>query len=81
MARVILPGDLAAELFEGRGEIAVAGANLFAVIRGLDEAGPGFLDRAGSRLAFAVDGMLADDWSTPVRPDSEILVVNRVAGG
>jgi len=81
VARVSLPRELAAELFGGRERLEVPGATLFAVIRALDEAGPGFRARAPNRLAMAVDGVLADDWSTPVGPDSEILVVNRVAGG
>ena len=81
MARVSLPRELAAELFDGRDHLQVEGASLFAVIRALDALGPGFLTRAQGHLAMAVDGMLADDWSTPVRPDSEVLVVPRVAGG
>lgn len=81
MATVLLPRELAAELFAGRQQVEAAGATLIAVIRALDAIGPGFAARAGHTLAMAVDGMLADDWTTPVRPDSEILVVNRVAGG
>ncbi|MFC3172978.1 hypothetical protein ACFOD9_01800 [Novosphingobium bradum] len=81
MATVSLPTALAKELFGGRETIAVAGKTLFAVIHALEALGPGFEDRAGHTLAIAVDGVLADDWSTPVRPDSAVLVVNRVAGG
>lgn len=81
MARVVLPPTLAAELFGGRHELQVPGATLFAVIHALEAHGPGFEDRAGNSVAIAVDGVLADDWSTPVGPDSEVLVVPRVAGG
>jgi hypothetical protein len=81
VARVVLPRPLAAELFGGRETLAVAGKTLIAVIRALEAEGPGFEARAGHTLAIAVDGVLADDWSTPVGPQAEILVVSRVAGG
>jgi len=81
MARVVLPLPLARELFGGRETIEVPGNTVFAVVRALEAQASGFESRAGSTLAIAVDGMLADDWSTPVSPDSEILIVSRVAGG
>jgi len=82
MARVILPGAVANELFGGREEVEVPGRTLFAVVHALEVQGPGFEERAeGGGLAMAVDGVLAEDWSTPVGPDSEVLVVSRVAGG
>lgn len=82
MARVILPRELAAELFGGQEHLDVAGKTLFAIVRALEETGPGFAQRATAHtLAIAVDGVLSDDWSTPVQPNSEILVVPRVAGG
>jgi molybdopterin converting factor small subunit len=81
MARVILPRALAAELFGGRETVEVTGKTLFGVVHALEALGPGFEARAGHGLAMAVDGMLAEDWSTPVGPDSEVLVVMRVAGG
>lgn len=81
MARVILPGAVAAELFGGRETLEVAGATLFGVVHALEALAPGFETRAADGLAIAVDGTLAEDWSTPVRPDSEVLIVSRVAGG
>ena len=81
MARVVLPRQLAAQLFGGREVVEVSGTTLWAVVHALEALAPGFRARALATLAIAVDGMLAEDWSTPVRPDSEILVVARVAGG
>lgn len=82
MARVILPRELAAEMFGGQEQVEVPGASLIAVIRALDDRGSGFFQMATAhKFAIAVDGVLSDDWSTPVRPESEILVVHRVAGG
>ena len=85
MARVMLPADAARTWFDGRAEIPADGDTLFAVIRALDKAAPGitpgFAEVARRRYVFAVDGVLASDWSTPVGPDSEVLVVVKVAGG
>lgn len=81
MARVVLLPPVGAELFGGREELEVPGATLFAVVHALNREGPGFADAAGTRLALAVNGVLAEDWSIPVAPDSEVLVVPRVAGG
>ena len=80
MARV-LPRALAAELFGGQEVVELEARTLFGAVHALEALGPGFADRAGTTLAMAVDGMLADDWSTPLRPDSEVLIVSRVAGG
>lgn len=81
MARVLLPHALAAELFGGRDTVEVSAKTLFGVVHALERDAPGFQARAESGLAMAVDGMLAEDWTTPVRPDSEVMVVTRVAGG
>lgn len=81
MARVVLPRGLAAELFGGREMLEVAAKTLFGVVHALEAEAPGFEARAEAGLAMAVDGMLSEDWSTAVGPDSEVLVVTRVAGG
>lgn len=81
MAKVILLPPVGADLFGGRGELEVEGKTLFALVHALDREGPGFAQAAETRLALAVDGVLAEDWSIPVRPDSEVLVVPKVAGG
>ena len=69
---MILPRGVAAELFGGREVVEVSAKTLFGVVRALEALGPGFEARAGDGLAMAVDGMLAEDWSTPVRADSEV---------
>ncbi len=81
MARVILPADAARTWFGGREVIAAGGNTVFAVVRALDAVAPGFADVARRRYVFAVDGVLAGDWSTPVGPEAEVLVVVKVAGG
>ncbi len=81
MAQVILPLDAARTWFGGREAVSAGGDTVFAVVRALNAAAPGFADVARRRYVFAVDGVLASDWSTPVGPDAEVLVVAKVAGG
>lgn len=81
MARVILPADAGRMWFGGCEQIEVSGDTLFALIRALDAVGTGFADVARRRYVFAVNGVLASDWSTAVEPDAEVLVVAKVAGG
>lgn len=81
MARVVLPADAGRTWFGGRETIAADGDTVFAVVRALDKAAPGFAEVARRRYVFAVDGVLASDWSTPVGPDADVLVVVKVAGG
>lgn len=78
---MVLPADAARTWFGGREVIDARGDTVFGVIRALDAAAPGFADVARRRYVFAVDGVLASDWSTAVAPDAEVLVVVKVAGG
>lgn len=70
-----------AEFFGGRDELEVSAGNVFELVRLLDAIGPGFAEIAGIRIALAVDGILASDWSMPLSDSSEVLVVPRIAGG
>lgn len=81
MARVVVTQPLAGEFFAGREEFQLAAATLFDAVRLLDSEAPGFAEAAEMRAAFAVDGAMTPDWSTPVGPDAQILVIARIAGG
>jgi len=69
------------EFFAGRDALDIPAGTVFALVRALDAIGPGFAAKAESRVAFAVDGLLVTDWSTPLTAQSEVLLVPRVAGG
>jgi len=81
MARVVPMPPFAAEYFGGREVLDVPAATIFDLVRALDAIGPGFAGRAETRVAFAVDGVLIADWSSPLTEESEVLLVPRIAGG
>ena len=72
---------LSAEFFAGRASHDVEAGTLFELVRALDELSPRFGEEAETRAAFAIDGVLTSDWSTPLSAASEVLVVPRIAGG
>jgi molybdopterin converting factor small subunit len=74
-------GASCAEYFGGETEIEIEAGNLFLLVDALDIRSPGFAEAAGTRLAFAVDGVLVEDWTEGLPPGCEILIVPRIAGG
>lgn len=72
---------LSAEFFGGRDELQLPAGSLFELVRGLDALSPGFAEEAEGRVAFAIDGVLTGDWSSALLPNSEVLLVPRIAGG
>lgn len=87
MATVYLPQNLTV-LFPGSTRQAeVEGANVLALLDGLNERWPGMRNRlveAGPALRehiiIFVDGEKAD-LATPVQPDSEVRVIPAITGG
>ncbi|MDE2597754.1 MAG: MoaD/ThiS family protein [Sphingomonadales bacterium] len=81
MARVLLTPAVLAE-FPGAAETgAVEAVNLFQLVRELDARFPCMGPWCDARAAFAVDGVSAPDWSQRLGPDSEVLIITRIAGG
>lgn len=81
MARVVVMPPFENEFFGGRDRLEVDAANLFAAVRELDKLGPGFAEVAQVRATLAVDGVVVPDWSTPLTPESEVILLPRVGGG
>lgn len=61
--------------------LEVEAGNLFGLIEALDKLGPGFGEKADTRVAFAVNGTMQADWSAPLAPGAEVMIIPRVAGG
>jgi len=81
LPRVSLLSPFDQQFFAGRTEIECEAANLFALVRALDAIAPGFGKAAESRSSFVVNGMAVSDWTLPLAPDSEVIVVPRISGG
>jgi len=69
------------EFFGGRDRLEVEAGNLFEAVRELGKLGPGFAEVAEVRAALAVDGVVTQDWSTPLTDGSEVILLPRVGGG
>ena len=59
----------------------LAAANLFQLVSELEAQFPGMGAFCEVRVSFAVDGVFTQDWSVPLTPASEVLLIPRIAGG
>ena len=71
----------ASQFFRSDAQLTLEAGNLFALVSALDLLAPGFADEAELRAAFAVNGVVAPDWSVPLPPGAEVVLFPRVAGG
>lgn len=69
------------EFFGGRDRLDLEAGNLFGLVRKLDEVGPGFASKADMAATFAIDGVVAPDWSASLADASEVILLPRVSGG
>jgi molybdopterin synthase sulfur carrier subunit len=81
LVTVVPTGSAGTEHFGGTDTLEVEAGNLFQLVDALDRIAPGFADEAGVKLMFAVDGELAEDWTRPLPPACEVLIVPRIGGG
>ncbi|MCX7671315.1 MAG: hypothetical protein N2439_14760, partial [Anaerolineae bacterium] len=79
--RVNVEPSFAAEYFGSRQEFDIEAGNVFQLVEKLDHLGSGFAEIAEVRVIFAVDGTVANDWSVPLSPASEVFVIPRIGGG
>ena len=81
MVRVAIWGSLRAAT-GGRGEVEVEAANLRELLDRLAEAYPGIRPQIDRGVSVVIDGLVYNDsWFTPVRPDSEVVLLPRIVGG
>lgn len=71
----------ASQFFRGDAQLTIEAGNLFALVSALDRLAPGFAEEAELRAAFAVNGVVAPDWSAPLPQGAEVVLFPRVAGG
>ncbi len=81
MVRVAIWGSLRAAT-GGRAEVAVDAGNLRELLDRLAEAYPGIQPQIDRGVSVVIDGLVYNDsWFTPVRPDSEVVLLPRIVGG
>jgi molybdopterin converting factor small subunit len=81
MVAVRLWGSLA-ELAGGAPEVEVAATNLRELLDQLEQNYPALKPQLERGVSVSIDGKIYNDtWSTPIRSDSEVVLLNRLVGG
>ncbi len=81
MVRVRLWGSLAAAI-GGQTEIEVEAGTLRELLDTLARDYPALQPQLERGVSVAIDGVIYnDDWFTPIRPDSEVVLLARLKGG
>lgn len=81
MPRVVVAPSFCTEYFGKLSEFDVEAGNLFQLVDALEARAPGFAQVAGIKVAFAIDGVVQGDWTVPLPPGCEVLLVPRIGGG
>ena len=66
---------------DGTEVVPVAAANVGEMLDGLVSAHPGLAPVIAAGVSVVVDGVMTAGKFTPVKPDSEVYLVQRVKGG
>jgi len=81
MVKVAIWGSLRSAT-EGRAEVEIEAGNLRDLLDGLAERFPGMRPQIDRGVSVSIDGLVYNDsWFTPVRPDSEVVLLPRIVGG
>ncbi len=81
MVRVAIWGSLRAAT-GGRAEVEVEAGNLGELLDRLAQAYPEIQPQIDRGVSVVIDGLVYNDsWFTPVRPDSEVVLLPRIVGG
>lgn len=81
MPRVRLWGTLAAAI-DGRTEVEVEASTLRELLDRLARDHPALRPQLERGVSVAIDGVIYNDtWATPIRQDSEVVLLTRIKGG
>ena len=81
MARVVLTKGLT-QFTGGEGEFELEVSNIRQLLRLLGERHPALAPHLKEGVAVAIDGEIYQDaWLEPIRPESEVHVIPKIAGG
>ena len=81
MAKIVLWGSLK-QAADGQTEIEMDATNVREVLDTLAERYPKLKPQLDRGVSVSIDGvMFRDAWFAPIKPDSEVYVLPRMAGG
>ena len=81
MVKVAIWGSLRSAT-HGHAEVEVDAASLRELIDRLVEQYPGLQPQVDRGVSISIDGLIYNDsWFTPVRPESEVVLLPRIVGG
>jgi molybdopterin converting factor small subunit len=81
MAKIVLWGSLK-QAADGQTEIEMDAKNVREVLDTLAERYPKLKPQLDRGVSVSIDGvMFRDAWFAPIKPDSEVYVLPRMAGG
>ena len=81
MVQVRIWGSLAA-MTDDQTEVEIDASNLRELLDGLAGKYPGLKPQLDRGVSVAIDGRVYNDsWFTPIKPDSEVVLLARLKGG
>ena len=81
MVKVVRWGSLK-QAAEGRTEVELEAKNVREVLDRLKERYPKLKPNLDRGVSVSIDGVIfRDDWFAPIKPDSEVYILPRLAGG
>lgn len=81
MVAVRLWGALA-DLIEDGPEVQIEATNLRELLDQLVQSYPALKPQLERGVSVSIDGKIYNDtWATPIHPDSEVVLLNRLVGG
>lgn len=82
MARVIISSQMCRPFVGDATELEIDAENIRGLIKALDARYPGLGREVEESMAVAIDGVICQDtYLEPIRPDSEVCLIPKIAGG
>ena len=82
MPKVFFSGSACQRFTGGKTELEVDATNFRRLVLELEARFPGLGTQVEDSMAIAIDGEIFQDaYSVPLRPDSEIYLIPKIAGG
>jgi sulfur-carrier protein len=80
--RVTITGSACHKYTGGQTELEVAAGNFLQLIQELERRYPGLGEQIEESMAIAIDGATYQDaYAAELRPDSEVYLIPKIAGG